>query len=65
MEFAARHGGDELTDVQNVKCYGNAKPSDLHLAADIVAVDGEVVAWLSRQRREQPQKHSDQGVDKQ
>jgi hypothetical protein len=45
-----------MTSEADVKCYGNAKPGDLHLAADIVAIDDEIVTWLRRQQREQPQK---------
>jgi hypothetical protein len=36
--------------MSEVKCYGNAQPGDLHCAADIVAIDGEIVEWLERQR---------------
>ena len=32
-------------------CGGNATPADVHLSADIVAVDGEIVEWLARRER--------------
>jgi hypothetical protein len=38
-----------MTEAQNievVKVYGNARPDDLHLAADIVAVDGGILDVL-------------------
>lgn len=33
--------GDEV-----IFCYGGAKPDDTHLLAEIVAIDGEIVALL-------------------
>jgi hypothetical protein len=31
-------------------CYGNGRPDDLNLLADIVTVDGGVVRWLHQHR---------------
>ena len=28
-------------------CYGNAKPGDVHLAADIVAIDSDIITHLA------------------
>jgi hypothetical protein len=38
-------------------CYGNAKPDDVHLAADIVAIDNDIIAWLKRPERRKRRKH--------
>ena len=32
-------------------CYGNAQPHDHHLAADIVAIDSDIVEWLEQRER--------------
>jgi hypothetical protein len=41
-------------DLRSAICYGNAGPNDYHLAADIVAVDGDIVAWLEQRERRRP-----------
>jgi hypothetical protein len=38
-------------EVTSTFCYGNAGPNDVHLLADIVAVDGDIVRWLERRER--------------
>jgi hypothetical protein len=38
-------------EVTSTFCYGNAGPHDYHLAADIVAVDDQIIAWLERRSR--------------
>jgi hypothetical protein len=43
--------------VEAMICYGNAKPDDTHLLADVVAVDGEIVAWLERREQKKPQRN--------
>jgi hypothetical protein len=35
-------------EVTSTFCGGNAGPNDYHLAVDIVAIDGGIVAWLER-----------------
>jgi hypothetical protein len=34
-----------------IKCYGNAKPTDVHLASTIHAIDDEIIDWLQRCER--------------
>ena len=34
-----------------VRAYGDAKPSDLHLLADVRAVDEGIVAYLARREK--------------
>jgi hypothetical protein len=34
-------------------CYGNAGPHDDHLAANIVAIDSDIVRWLERKRMDE------------
>jgi hypothetical protein len=48
---------DADAEVTFTFCYGNAGPNDYHLAADIVAIDGDIVRWLERreQRRKEKQ----------
>lgn len=36
-----------------VICYGNAKPDDTHLLADVIAIDADVIAWLERKIKRQ------------
>jgi hypothetical protein len=44
---------DQLDDceIEIIFCGGNAKPSDTHLAVEIVAVDDGIVEWLERRER--------------
>jgi hypothetical protein len=34
-----------------IKCYGNAKPTDVHLASTIRCVDDEIINLLKRRER--------------
>jgi hypothetical protein len=35
-------------DCDGIRCYGEAKPTDLHLLSTIRAVDDEIIEWLER-----------------
>jgi hypothetical protein len=34
-----------------VIAYGGAQPDDIHLAANVHCIDGEIVEWLKRRER--------------
>jgi hypothetical protein len=38
-----------------IACYGNAKPTDKHLASKIHCVDDELIGWLERRERRHDQ----------
>jgi hypothetical protein len=38
-------------DCDVIVCYGNAKPTDTHLASKIRCIDGEIIEWLERRER--------------
>jgi hypothetical protein len=40
-----------FADCDAIVCYGNAKPTDTHLASVIHCIDGEIIGWLERQER--------------
>jgi len=40
-----------FADCDAIGCYGNAKPTDTHLASVIHCIDGEIIGWLERQER--------------
>ena len=40
-----------MTEVEFVVCYGNAHPGDIHLLADVVAIDGEIIEVLPERER--------------
>ncbi len=40
-----------MTDV--IICYGNAKPTDVHLASTVHCVDDEIIKWLKRREQRQ------------
>jgi hypothetical protein len=48
---AVSDDAENLALVAFVLCYGNAHPNDYHLAADVVAIDSEIVAVLERRER--------------
>jgi hypothetical protein len=42
---------DDLSLAAFAICYGGAQLEDIHLLADIVAIDGEIVEWLEQRER--------------
>jgi hypothetical protein len=50
-----RSRGARMTDF--VRCYGNARPTDTHLLARVVAVDGQIVEWLRRRTQRRTGRH--------
>jgi hypothetical protein len=47
----------EIEFVAFTLAYGNAQPDDTHLAADVVAIDGEIIEVLAeRERRRRKRK---------
>jgi hypothetical protein len=47
-----KNNPDPLADGATViVCYGNAKPTDMHLASTIHCIDDEIIEWLARRER--------------
>jgi hypothetical protein len=43
-------------------CYGGAGPTDTHLLADVVAIDGEIVRLIERRERRKKDRAKDAAV---
>ena len=53
----SRHRSGYAADCDTVICGGGAKPTDLHLASKVVAIDEEIIEWLERrEKRKTPPK---------
>jgi hypothetical protein len=44
-----------FTDCDVIVCYGNAKPTDTHLASTIHCIDDEIIEFLKRRERRKRQ----------